>query len=248
MSEIAPGYPENLPQDIVALAAQAGLGGHRATYVPKRLGPGMLSLSAVMIVIGLFLFVLPGIYFLMIMLRAPNFSRTAATTRLHLFEYGLVVVHAPGVGEAFRWDSMSVLQQITNRNGQLYYLYTLARQDGSTVKLTGSYAHPHQWGSTIQQEITRAQLPAALAMGKRGEAVVFGDLVLSPDGLATAKRGMVSWHEIQDIKVNNGWVFIKRAGKLTSWSNTPVAKIPNFFLFLALAEQYYGRNRSAQWR
>lgn len=244
MSHVAAGQPEELHPDIAALAARSELGGHRATYLPRRLGNGWVAAMIVMIVAGLFL-VIPGIYFLVFMLRSARFSKTAAAKRVHFFEHGMLVVDPTRPVDVFRWDTMSVLQEIINQNGQLLYTYTLTRPDQTTVKLTNFYEHPRLWGHIIQQEITNAQLPPALAAGERGQPLQFGDITLTVHGVATAKRAMVAWHDIQELSVRNGWVFLRKAGKTLSWSSTPIAKIPNFFLFLALVDHYRGQSASA---
>jgi hypothetical protein len=205
----------------------------------------MLIVFYAMAILGLLCFILPGIYFIVMMSRQPNFSRKQAAKRLHLFEHGLLVADHAGPVDAFRWDSMSVLQEIVERyaNGAYVgtvYVYTLTRHDGSILKLTHFYADPQQWGAIIQQEITRAQAPAALAALERGQTLQFGDLSVSAGGVATAKRGGVGWHEIQEVNVKNGVLFLKKSGKRLPWSNTQVSKIPNFFIFLAIAQRFQG--------
>jgi hypothetical protein len=64
-------------------------------------------------------------------------------------------------------------------------------------------------------------------------------------GIATTKRGAVQWSEIQKIEVQNGVVFLSKAGKRLAWSNTPVAKIPNFFLFLTVVDHLRQNHRSS---
>ncbi|GGP70325.1 DUF6585 family protein [Streptomyces abikoensis] len=240
--------PERIPDAVASLAAAQGLGWHRETFFPKRLGAGRTAGMVFFALLGLACFVLPGLFFVWLLLQAPNFSRKQAAKRIHLFEHGLIVADHSGPVSAFRWDSMTVLQQITRRyaNGVYVgttYLYTLFKPDGSTIKLTNFYADPDRWGSAIQHEVTRAQLPNVIATLERGAAIQFGDIAMTMGGIATVKRGAVQWSEIQKIEVKNGVVFLAKAGKLLSWSNTPVAKIPNFFLFLTVVDQLCAGHR-----
>ncbi|WP_405012205.1 DUF6585 family protein [Kitasatospora sp. NBC_01539] len=237
VSPVAPPVPEA----VAAAAAAARLGEHRETFLPKRHGVARMAGLVLFTLLGLACFVLPGLVFVRILLQTPNVSRKQAAKRLHYFEHGMVVADHTGPVGVFRWDSMAVLQEITQRyaNG-IYvgttYVYTLYKQDGTPLKLTGFYAEPERWGSILQQEITAWQLTGVVAALQRGETVRFGDLAVTGGGIATKKRGAVAWNEIQSVEIKNGTVFVGRAGKLMAWSNTPVAKIPNFFLFLATVD------------
>ncbi|MBT2407113.1 MULTISPECIES: DUF6585 family protein [unclassified Streptomyces] len=248
----APVAQEQIPDAVASLAAAHELGQHRETFLPQRMGTGRMAGLILFTVLGLACFILPGLVFVRILMQTPNLSGKQAAKRIHLFEHGLIVADHTGPAAAFRWDSMTALQQITERyaNGVYVgtsYLYTLFRPDGSTLKLTNFYADPDRWGTAIQHEITQAQLPGVIASLEQGATVRFGDIAMTKGGIATAKRGAVQWNEIQKIEVKNGTVFLAKAGKLLSWSNTPVAKIPNFFLFLTIVDHLrngsgYGRN------
>lgn len=249
----SPVLVERIPDEVAALAAARGLGRYCETFVPKRLGAGRMTGMIVLVVFGLACFVVPGLFFLWMLLQTPNVSGKQAAKRLHMFEAGLIVTDRTGPVGAFRWDSTTALQQITERyaNG-IYvgtsYAYTLFGPDGSTHKLTDFFVQPERWGTVIQHEITRTQLPGVIAVLEQGATVTFGDTAVTIGGIATAKRGAVQWSEIQKIEVKGGVVFLTKAGKLLSWSNTPVAKIPNFFLFLTVAEQLRAAHRSGAHR
>jgi hypothetical protein len=233
---------DRIPDDIASLAAAEGLGEHRLTILPKRLGVLMVCNLLFMIVVGLACFVLPGLWFIRAALRTPNFSRKAARRRLHFFENGLVEVDHAGRPAAFRWDSMMALQQITEKYVNGVYVgtdhrYTLHKKDGTVRKVTNFYAEPERWGPFIQQEITGFQLPGMLRMLAEGQTLTFGDISVSNGGIATSKRGAVTWPEIQDVRVSNGVLVLRKAGKSLSWSSKKVGDIPNFFLFLSLVDE-----------
>ncbi|WP_033217759.1 DUF6585 family protein [Kitasatospora phosalacinea] len=230
---------------VAALAAAEGLGGHRAVFLPKRSGFWRLLGLAVFGLFGLLAFVLPGLYFLWLLWQTPNLNRKQAARRIHCFEHGLVL-DEPSGPVAFRWDAVSVLQRITRRyvNGVYVgtnYDYRLFRPDGTKGRLTGFYADPEVWGAAIQHEITRAQLAGALALLNGGGTVHFGDMVVNAAGVATANRAGVPWGEIEQVEVRRGMVALRKAGKWMPWSNTPVHKIPNFFLFLCVVEELRSR-------
>ncbi|MEU3839310.1 DUF6585 family protein [Streptomyces sp. NPDC028635] len=223
----------------VALPGTEGLGQLRGTFLPKR--AGAVRLTALLLMGTVSLIVPPlGVYFLWLAARTPDLSRKQAARRLHLFDHGLAEVGGNGEVSVFRWDSLTVLQEITERyaNGVYVgttYVYTLHREDGTTLKVTGFYAQPEQWGPAIQQEITRAQLPALHAGLVQGRTLSYGDLSVNVGGVATA-RDSLSWADIETVEISQGVLVLRRRGRKLPWARVPVKKIPNFFLFLALVE------------
>ncbi|MEU4093801.1 DUF6585 family protein [Streptomyces sp. NPDC026673] len=233
---------DRIPDGIASLAAAEGLGRHRLTIMPKRHGPLMTCNFVFMILVGLACFLLPGLWFLHHALRTPNFSRKAAARRLHFFEFGMVETDHGGVPAAFRWDSMTVLQEITDSyvNGvhiATGYRYTLHKGDGTVRKILNFYAEPERWGPFIQQEVTGFQLPGMLRMLDEGRTVTFADISVNRTGVATPRRGAVTWPEIESVRVSDGVLVLKKAGKSLSWSSRKVKDIPNFILFLALVDE-----------
>lgn len=234
---------DTLPADVAAVAAAEGLGEIRIIVKPQRASAGRLIAGFFMIIVGLCLFVVPGFLFAWLVSRYPNFNRKQAARRLYLFENGLIELNAAGAPAAFRWDSMAVLQEIVRKKAYgatiaTVYAYTLFKADGSKIKLTGFFENPAAWGQVIQREITRAQLPSAVAALERGEAVHFGDIAVTSQGISTTKRAELPWTEINKIIVRNGQVSVLKAGRMISWTNTQVKNIPNFFVFFALTERF----------
>ncbi|MGW3244266.1 DUF6585 family protein [Streptomyces sp. NPDC001070] len=232
---------DRIPDDIASLAAAEGLGRHRITILPKRLGFLMVCNLLFLITIGLLTVVL-AVWFIWLALQTPNFSRKAARRRLYFFENGLIEVDRKGRPAAFRWDSMMALQQITEKYVNGVYVgtdhrYTLHKKDGTVRKVTNFYAEPERWGPFIQQEITGFQLPGMLRMLAEGQTLTFGDISVNNGGIATSKRGAVTWPEIQDVRVSDGILVLRKAGKSLSWSSKKVGDIPNFFLFLSLVDE-----------
>ncbi|MFD7643844.1 DUF6585 family protein [Kitasatospora sp. NPDC059795] len=241
----APPVPEQVPDEVAAPAASEGLGELRASFGPKRLSGAAMTGLIVMCLVGLALFVLPGLIFIWRLTQVPNLNKKQGAKRIHCFEHGVVAGDRAGRPVAFRWDDAAVLQQITRRyvNGfhtVTTYLYTLYRPDGTSVELTGFYADPVVWGAAFQHEITRSQLPGVLDVVRRGGTVRFGDIAVNAGGVANARSGSLAWPEVERIEVKDGTVFVSKAGKLFGWSNTPVHRIPNFFVFLAVVDEMRG--------
>ncbi|KAA2261434.1 hypothetical protein F0L68_16735 [Solihabitans fulvus] len=235
-------------------ANQAGLGAHRAAYpaASNQAKPGCMV--AVMVALGVamvgfaaggypavsLIAVVPLLIVLFGFLKGRSVSAKNEGARLDLFEHGLTSAFQ-GRLRAFRYDSTTVLQHIVRhtRNGvhtHTTYAYTLTDTTGESTVLREGYARPTEWGPAIQESVTRAQLPTALAALNAGQRVTFGDLWMSREEVGSGVKS-VRWPEIQEVKVHNGYVTIKIAGKWRGLTTTMVRQIPNFFVFLTLAER-----------
>ncbi|MFD4950185.1 DUF6585 family protein [Streptomyces sp. NPDC058451] len=222
-----------------ALPGTEGLGQLRETFLPKRISAVRI---ATMLVMGIIALILPpfGVYIFWLVFRTPNLSRKQAARRLHLFEHGLAEVGGNGEVSVFRWDSLTALQEITERyaNGVYVgttYVYTLHREDGTKLKLTEFYAEPERWGPALQQEITRAQLPGLLTGLEQGRTLTYGTVSVNQSGVATPK-GSLTWAEIEKVEISQGMLVLRKPGKKLPWAQVQVKRIPNLFLLLALID------------
>jgi hypothetical protein len=192
--------------------------------------------------------------------------------RVFEFAQGMVQERAGSPPLAFRWDQITTVRQESiasyNRAGSYQwtsFTYTLTRHDGVSVEIKGSFQDPARtpWrkqralqrdqrritertyaelGQAVARRVAEAQLPAAQAAIARGEEVTFGDIAISARGIRTARRDTVPWAEITEVTVQKGIVSIRRAGKLLSLSTQGVSKIPNFLLFMTLADMLSKRS------
>ncbi|HZN71189.1 MAG TPA: DUF6585 family protein [Micromonosporaceae bacterium] len=226
----------------VGLPADLQLGAHRVTYRAARMHSARLVLIIITGIVTLPVFGI-GLVFLYLAFRTPNLSKKQAAKNINLFQGGLVVADGSGPVSVYRWDAMTVLQEITRRyvNGVYVgttYKYTLLGADGGTTKLTEFYSKPEEWGPLIQREVTVAQLPRVMETIGRGGTCRFGDLAINRDGLSIGERAL-GWPEIQEIDVASGYLRIKKTGKFLR-STQPVSKIPNFFVFLSAVHEVRG--------
>lgn len=246
-----------VPPDVAARAEARRLGAHLAAYRPhllRRPVAWALALAGSACLVGALAWVHAGVWpaglastafgvlFLSVLARTPGFSGRFAARRVDVFEHGFIESDHGGPRVDFRWESISsVCQQvISNYTSGIHtgtnYLYTVRRDDGVTVKLTQVYEGIAALGETIAQHVAQVQLPRAIAAIEHGETVTFGDLSLNSGGLGCPGRGNVPWSEVEHIRVDRGYVCMRRAGKWRSWSNKPASQIPNLFVFLTLAD------------
>lgn len=236
---------EPLSPAVVALAHQQQLGRLRATYRPKR---APWYRVAGLIFFGLLtLIVAVGLLFFYLLWQFPNFNRTAAAKRLYIFDRGMVLADKNGPVDVYLWESMTALQDITRHytNGVYTgttYIYTLMKPGAKARKITQFYETPDKWGPQIQQGITEAQAPRAMASVAAGQTCQFGDLTIDRGGIGRGNKRL-SWPEIEEVKISRGFVSVRKAGKWLNWSGKQVKEIPNVFVFLTVADLLHRQTR-----
>jgi hypothetical protein len=174
-------------------------------------------------------------------LRLATLNRQKEGQQLLFFDQGLVCIGARGQLTVRRWDSCTVFQNTVRhyRNGAYTgttYSYRLIGPDGGALGLAGGFHNPAEWGQLIQQAVTDAQLPGAIATIQAGGPLVFGDISLTREAVWAGKKS-VPWQQVQEIKVKDGAVSVRVEGKWLSLTRTMVRDIPNFLLFYAVAER-----------
>ncbi len=158
--------------------------------------------------------------------------------RVLVFRDGLVVI-VGSQATACRWDDIeSVTEDVKHVfiNGSYNHSeerFTLRRYDGESVIVKGPLRDMAVLGETIQQEVTSRRFPVLQQALARGETVAFGDFTLNPTGLGYRQEEL-PWGEVGQLKVENGFVKISKAGVNNNWVLVEVARIPNVRAFLGL--------------
>ncbi|MBF6211233.1 hypothetical protein IU433_06745 [Nocardia puris] len=172
----------------------------------------------------------------MALLRGRQNRRNRAA-RLDLFDNGMTVYRSGERVAGFRWDTAEVRQQVIpfQNTARVDYAMELTGPGGVKAAFDDTeFAEAREWGRAIQSAVTGTQLPRAVATIDGGGSVLFGDLGLDLHAL-TYRDQFYPWERIQLIDARGGLVRIKVDG---TWiSLTPVATIPNFYIFNELAER-----------
>lgn len=241
--------PQSAPATITHVAAAAGLGRLLRVYQPKRRNWFLLGF---MFLVGLLTsWLLVGLWLIWEIIRTPNLSKSLAARRMYLYEQGFVLVERPEDPQVYRWDAIdTVFQKIVSTRMYGFevtkkYLYTITRRDGGTAKLTVFWDGIDQLGPHINERVSTALLPGALAAIERGQGIQFGDMTLSASGIA-GKRKSVTWSEVSDVRIAAGYVRVKAQGKFLSLSTTAAADLPNLPLFLTLADRLRRAGQTAR--
>ncbi|WP_446223968.1 DUF6585 family protein [Nocardia sp. IBHARD005] len=253
---------EAAARHVAGVAAGAGLGGHRAAYTPAVMAWGRIRIIGIVtgVAIAATVFAIvagktdlvwfTGLFaiaslptFLLVAAQAWWHERSTKGNRLALYDHGLVAV-VGGRTSVARFDSTTVLQKIVRKrkNGGpiiTVYSYTLTDLAGQRFDIQSSFVQPDQWGPWIQQSVTQAQLPKALAAVHAGHRLDFGDIWLTSSEIG-ARNKRVPWQQVQSLNTAHGYAEISVEGKWFGLNSTSVADIPNFFVLHALVEQLRG--------
>jgi hypothetical protein len=231
---------QSVPANVAEAAVVAGLGALRRVYVPQRRNWALIIAN---IIIGLAATViLVGFWLLWMIFRTPNLSRSQNARRVYLYEQGFVIADRPDDPQVYRWDAIdTVFQKIISQRTYGFetaksYLYTVTRRDGRSVKLTQFWAGIAELGPHINECVSEALLPGTLAAIGRGQGMQFGDMTLNGAGIA-GRRKSVTWPEVRQVRIDNGYVSVDVAGKFLALSTTAAANIPNLPLFFVVTER-----------
>ena len=258
----APYMAYNLPPDVYQAAAAAQLGDHpraeyRARATGKRLITGIIALIIglactggglalvgqssdssnmgsvlVLVIVGLLL-IAGGIYSMLYGVIYKNWG-------VYVYDRGFVHKRGSQAGQPFRWEQIeAVWYRVTRhyRNG-IYmgttHNYRVRRQDGYEIVLNDRFANVATLGDTVSNQVTGAKMPQVIAAYNAGQAITFGPLSVSRQGIQNASGNLLPWPEIKDVSLQSGYVAVSKAGKWLRWSSQPVRNIHNVFLFIAM--------------
>ncbi len=160
--------------------------------------------------------------------------------RVIVYEQGVVRMNK-SLTEVVRWEDVDTfLQAVTKHyiNGiytNTTHIYTLCRSNGKAVKFGDTIRKVEALGDTLQREVTRVLLPKFIEAYNMGDTLTFGPLSMSQEGLSNGKE-MLSWSQVQDVQVRQGIVSVQKEDQWTNWSPVGIARIPNFYAFMALVD------------
>lgn len=234
----APGT--QIPPSVSAFAAAENLGRLRAVHVPKKTGWVLVILTLIMGLAMAWLII--GLWLLWSVARNPRLSRKQAAKRIYLFDDGFVYAETAEQLTAYRWDQVATIYQFiqtTRVNGvklPTQYVYTIARLDGVSIKLTNFYEGIAQLGQRICERALEVQRPFADAALEQGRPLQFGAIMVSAGGIAV-KGAELPWQS-GSIHLHRGVVFVMRAGASRAVRRIPAREVPNLYVLLSIAAKY----------
>jgi hypothetical protein len=241
--------PAVIPSDVLQQAAAYQLGTHTQTY-KRRFSPivavGIAVIVSILDIIVLVAILVASGYFLGILIVIPiamivfaGYSLALGNTQIYVFTNGLI--QAKGQQrDVIRWDQIEATWQrvIRTRYSYFYsstsYKYTVRRSDGATFKFGSPLKDVANLGKTLQQEVSRLHTPRAIAAYDSGVPVTFGMFTLGTLGISNG-RETLPWNMVKGIDVNGGMIFVKKEGQLLRWASADVSSIPNYPVFVNVA-------------
>ena len=198
--------------------------------------------------------------------RKPLFRPAEFVFRVFDFEDGIVYQGRDGVLHTYPWSQVRTVYigSIRHYANSAYYRttygFTLILASGKRLGLNGVFRDPelrphlirtkpvddeHELFtliSAVAAVVCEEQLPEAAAALERGATLAFADIEISRTGVQDA-AGLIPWSEIDEVKVHQGMIRIKRAGRSRPLSDRSTAEIPNVQLLIRLAMTLHARQR-----
>lgn len=192
-----------------------------------------------------------SIFAILILLAATAYTIyyfvTNFNVKAYVFSEGLIRAKGSQV-DVMRWEHVDAVWEraVQYRYRGLIplyttYNYTVRRNDGSQFKFSSAIKSNKQLGAAIQQEVTRHQLPKAIASYDSGNPVSFGALSVSMQGISKAGV-LIPWNQVGNVDFRRGWLIVHKQGSLLAGSRTRASSVPNLQVFLQLVE--HGRRRA----
>lgn len=177
-------------------------------------------------------------------------QRKANDLRVLIYEKGLVRVDR-GLFIVFLWDDLLELYQVIV-DAYVYGVVHKAQEYGfGLYRCDGEVLHIYEGvnvmdvgplSDILQSKVADRVFPRVRAQFKAGDDIVFGPLTVNRAGVSDGSE-KIPWTEVEAIRIADGVVTIKRAGKWFSWAKVEARDIPNLYVFLILADKIIGVNR-----
>ncbi len=190
-----------------------------------------ISLPLSLIFVGL-----PGLI-LSIYFSYRSFQRLKGTNPVILvYQQGLIDCRK-GTPAVIRFDEIKELfLSVVRTNGVRNYIVTLETQNVGKLKIDEHVANIEGLKVLIEEQIIQIKLPALIANYRQGNAIEFGQLTLTQEGLLAGKR-MLPWSEFESVDVKRSYksvyLFIYQKGSKKEWCCFSRDYFPNLALFFA---------------
>ena len=111
----------------------------------------------------------------------------------------------------------------------------LRRNDGVEGQFPAGLGEFGRLARLLQEETFRRQWPRAWEDFRAGRPVSFGGLTVGLQGLRSGTE-LLPWQDLKEVKVAGGKLTITGKSRWRTFSETPVAEVPNPHVLLALVE------------
>jgi len=148
--------------------------------------------------------------------------------------------HKGGQTSTVLWDDVAAVWRSSSTIGGSRLIVEtdlwIEVRHGKTIYLTSFFLDMAQLVEIVLAETSRRMLPAMTSQLQRGQTVAFGAAEVSATQLVVAGKGL-AWDDVHAINVAHGAIDVLRKPDRRSWYYIPIKKMPNYHLFLELAEK-----------
>jgi len=248
---------QQLPGEVYQQAAMYQLGEMRQIYKPTFTNPftiiGMVIGTIILDIIALVVIAnLTGyIYYILIVIPIVAiiyaiYGLLTFNLKVYVFTYGFVGAKGSAI-DVVRWDQIeAVWERIMRSRYGLRYTYTVRRGDGKIFKYGNVLKGIANLGSTIQQEVTRIQLPRAIAAFKAGQQIPFGPINVAMQGVNNGKE-IIPWNQIGSITIKRGVLAAQIGGRFLRWSSVKARNVPNLGVLIGLVDYVVRGQGQGNW-
>ncbi len=159
-----------------------------------------------------------------------------------VFDRGLAVARWDDVRQ-IEWDEVTaVWQAITKHYTSGIYTgtthrYTVQLIDDTKYIWDDKYKDIETLGKAVQSKVSNALYPKYVAALKAGSRLEFGPLALDYNKLYSGKKEL-NWDDVKSVKIQGGFVSVKKDKGWFRWAGASVPQIPNFFILYALLKEF----------
>ena len=193
-----------------------------------------LGAAAIPIIISLAALILGGL-----ILRS---AYTLWGSAVAVFDRGLAVAAWEDVRQ-IPWEEVTdVWQDIAKHYTNGIYTgtthkYTIQLVDDTKYIWDSKYKDIETLGKAIQMKVTGMLYPKYVSALKAGSRLEFGPLAMDYNKLYSGKKEL-NWDEVQSVKIQGGYLSVKKEKGWFRWAGASVPEIPNFFILYALLKEF----------
>ena len=109
--------------------------------------------------------------------------------------------------------------------------------DDTKYKFDDKYKAVEDLGKAIQTHVSNALYPKYVSALKAGSRLEFGPLALDQNKIYSGNKEL-TWDEVKSIRIQSGFISVKKDKGWFRWAGARVPQIPNFFIFYALLKNF----------
>lgn len=157
-----------------------------------------------------------------------------ARSVLYLFDHGLVYARGSAM-TVFPWRDTEIRRSVVKQQdaSKPDFRYWVQRPGATTANLRPGLGLD-EFGPEMERRLTADRMPADLDAVAAGGRLTYGPFTVDRAGLTTP-RGPIAWAQVRAVELQQGAVHVWQLDGRRSQS-VDVAKVPNVFVFLTLAE------------